>query len=181
MPQLVIFTGPIAAGKNTVADRLTDLFTRRGRTVVVVDVDEVAEMVGPPGAYAAGLWPAAHEAHGALTAAWMRSKVDYVVVVGPFFTIEEQEALTTGLPAGAEPLWVVIEAPVSVTLRRAQADPTRGISRDPEVHHRLHHRFKKFRPNIPAHHVFDSSILEPNQIASKVATALDADAGPIMH
>ena len=70
MPQLVILTGPIAAGKNTVADGLTRLLTGRGRSVVVADVDDVAAMVGPPGAGAAGLWFAAHEAHGALVGQW---------------------------------------------------------------------------------------------------------------
>lgn len=39
------FHSPIAAGKNTVADRLARHPTRRGRTVVVADVDDVAAMV----------------------------------------------------------------------------------------------------------------------------------------
>ncbi|MFY1695126.1 MULTISPECIES: adenylyl-sulfate kinase [unclassified Solwaraspora] len=65
MAHLVILTGPIAAGKNTVAELLADLLTDAGRTVVVVDVDEVAAMVRRPGAGAGGLWFAAHEAHGA--------------------------------------------------------------------------------------------------------------------
>src|SRR5690242_14160277 len=98
MPELVILTGPIAAGKNTVADRLTHRLTLRGHTVVVADVDEVAAMVGPPGAGKAGLWFVAHEAHGALVGQWLRSNVDYVVAVGPFWTAEEQAALTRTLP-----------------------------------------------------------------------------------
>ena len=66
MPQLVILTGPIAAGKNTVADKLAQHLTGWGKTVVVADVDDVAAMVAAPGAAEAGLWFAAHEAHGAL-------------------------------------------------------------------------------------------------------------------
>jgi adenylylsulfate kinase-like enzyme len=48
MPELVILTGPIAAGKNSVVDQLAQHLTGRGHTVVVADVDEVAAMVGCP-------------------------------------------------------------------------------------------------------------------------------------
>src|SRR3954447_26509632 len=109
MPQLVILTGPIAAGKNTVADRLTEFLTGRGHTVVVADVDDVAAMVGAPGAAGAGLWFAAHEAHGALVGQWMRSAVDYVLVVGPIYSSDEQAALTRTLPDQATRVCVVID------------------------------------------------------------------------
>jgi len=90
----VIITGPLAAGKNTVAGKLTETLTGHGRTVVVADVDDVAAMVGWPGAGKAGLWFAAHEAHGALVGQWMRSNVEYVVAVGPFFSAEQRAALS---------------------------------------------------------------------------------------
>ena len=60
MPQLVVLTGSIAAGKNTVADKLAERLTDRGKTVVVADVDDVAGMVATPGAAEVGLWFAAH-------------------------------------------------------------------------------------------------------------------------
>ena len=172
MPQLVILTGPIAAGKNTVAERLTRLLTGRGHTVVLADVDDVAAMVGPPGAAGAGLWFAAHEAHGALVGQWMRSAVDYVVVVGPIYSRDEQAALTRPLPDEVTMVWVVIDAAVSVTLARAQADLERGLSRDPEFHHAAHHRFRKLLPLIPADMVFDSEEFSAEQIAVAVADML---------
>jgi hypothetical protein len=172
MPQLVILTGPIAAGKNTVADRLTQRLTGHGHTVVVADVDDVAAMVGAPGAGKAGLWFAAHEAHGALVGQWLRTDVDYVVAVGPFWTAQEQAALTRTLPAGVDTLWVVIDAPVSVTLARAQAGPGRGLSRDPAFHHRAHQRFRQLLPTIPANRTFDSQELGAEQIAATIAETL---------
>lgn len=92
MSQLVTITGPIAAGKNTVAALLAKSLVRKGRTVVIVDVDDVAAMVAEPGAAATGLWFAAHEAHGALVARWMLSGVDVVISVGPTYTQAEQRA-----------------------------------------------------------------------------------------
>jgi shikimate kinase len=172
MTRLVILTGPIAAGKNTVAARLAESLAGRGRTVVVADVDDVAAMEGPPGAAAAGLWFAAHEAHGALVGRWMRSTVDYVVAVGPIYTAEEQAAVTHALPDDAAVLWVVIHAPVSVTLARAQADPGRGISRDPDFHRAAHRRFRELQPQIPAGRTFDSERLDAGQIAAELDAQL---------
>ncbi|MEQ4304761.1 AAA family ATPase [Plantactinospora sp. B6F1] len=172
MPQLLVLTGPIAAGKNTVADRLTRRLTGDGRTVVIVDVDEVAAMVGPPGAGRAGLWFAAHEAHGALVGQWMRSDVEYVVAVGPFHTDVERAALTRTLPDDAAVLWVVIDAPVSVTFARAQADPGRVLSREPGFHHRAHQRFREQLPTIPADLTFDSEKLDAERIATGIAERL---------
>jgi len=172
MPQLVIITGPIAAGKNTVADKLTERLAGQGHTVVIADVDDIVAMVAPPGAGPAGLWPVAHEAHGALVGQWMRSSLDYVVVVGPFHTAEEQAALTRWLPDDAAMLWVVIDCPVSVTLPRALADPTRGLSRDPGFHHRAHQRFRQMLPGIPADVTFDSEHLSAVEIAAGIASTL---------
>lgn len=173
VPQLVILTGPIAAGKNTVANALARRLTGQGRTVVVVDVDDVAAMVATPGAAQAGLWFAAHEAHGALVGQWMRSSVEYVVVVGPIYTAEEQAALTRALPDEAA-LWVVIDAPVSITFARAQADPGRGLSRDPDFHHTAHRRFRKLLPMIPADRLFDSEHTDTEQIAAAIEATLGA-------
>ena len=71
MPILVTIAGPIAAGKNTVADLLAEHCVSSGRTVVIADVDDAAAMVAGPGAGAVGLWFAAHQAHGALVGQWM--------------------------------------------------------------------------------------------------------------
>lgn len=168
MPHLVILTGPIAAGKNTVADRLTDLLTWHGHTVVVADIDDVAGMVGAPGAAKAGLWFAAHEAHGAMVGQWMRSDVEFVVVVGPVYSDEEQEALTRTLPDDASVLWVVVDAPVSVTLPRAQADQGRALSADAEFHHAAHRRFRQLLPRIPVDATFDSEKLDAEKIAAEI-------------
>jgi adenylylsulfate kinase-like enzyme len=124
--RLVVITGPIAAGKNTVASLIADAVAAQGRSAVLIDVDDIAAMVAAPGAAAAGLWFAAHQAHGALVGTWMQTAVDVVIAVGPIYTSREQAALLEPLPEASAVHWVVIDAPVDVTLARAQAEPGRG-------------------------------------------------------
>ena len=125
-----------------------------------------------PGAVQVGLWFAAHEAHGALVGQWMRSSVDYVVVVGPIYSADEQAALTRALLDDTAVLWVVIDAPVAVTFARSQADPGRGLSRDPEFHHAAHRRFRELLPAIPADRTFDSEAMDAEQIAAAIETTI---------
>ncbi len=172
MARLVVLVGPIAAGKSSVANRLAELLTARGTTVVVVDVDDIAGMVRTPGAAAAGLWGAAHEAHGALAGQWMRSAVGIVVVVGPIYSREEQAALTRHMPPGTPALWVVIDAPVSVTFARAQDDRGRALSREHAFHHAAHGRFRELRPQIPADLSFDSAAMTAADSSAAIAAEL---------
>jgi thymidylate kinase len=172
MPQLVVITGPIAAGKNTVASLIADALAVLGRSVVLVDVDDIAAMVAGPGAAAAGLWFAAHQAHGALVGTWMQTGVDVVIAVGPIYTPCEQAALLEPLPDASAVHWVIIDAPVGVTLARAQAEPARGRSREPEFHRAAHQRFRQLLPKIPAAQTLDSERMSAEQIASAVLDAV---------
>ncbi|QDP97027.1 hypothetical protein FOE78_14820 [Microlunatus elymi] len=173
MPSLITITGPIAGGKNTVADLLSERLVAGGRTVVIADVDDVAAMVGPPGAGAAGLWFDAHRAHGALVGQWMRSAVEVVITVGPIYTAAEQDALYGQLPPDAEPLRILIDAPLSATWQRATADPDRGMSRQREFHESAHARYRALMPDIPADLIFDSGELRASDIADAILRQAD--------
>ncbi|MBO0812701.1 MAG: hypothetical protein J2P23_11745 [Microlunatus sp.] len=171
MPLLITITGPIAAGKNTVADLLAEQVVRTGRTAVIADVDDVADMVAAPGAGATGLWFAAHQAHGALVAQWMCSAADVVISVGPVYTAEEQAALYDRLPAGTRPLRVLIDAPLSATWERVTADVHRGMSRQRDFHESAHARYQSLKSRIPADLIFDSGELPADEIAAAVIAA----------
>src|SRR5919202_1969111 len=168
MARLLVITGPIAAGKNTVASLIAAALAALGRSAVLVDVDDVAAMVAGPGAAAAGLWPAAHQAHGALVGKWMQSGVDVGITLGPIYAPCEQAALLEPLPEGSAVHWVVVDAPVAVTLARAQAEPARGRSREPKFHRAAHRRFRQLLPKIPAAQTFHSERMSAEQIASDV-------------
>jgi hypothetical protein len=70
VPILMTIVGPIAAGKNTVADLVANRCIETGRTVVVADVDDVAFMLRPR-ERRGSLWLGAHQAHGALVGTWL--------------------------------------------------------------------------------------------------------------
>lgn len=178
MPRLVTVTGPIAAGKSTVAAALAERCTRAGLTVVVAEVDDVAAMVAGPGAAGSGLWFAAHEAHGALVARWLRTGVDVVVGVGPIYTPAEERALLEPLPPGTEVLRVLLDAPLPTTWDRARSDPARGLSREHAFHVAAHERFRRLLPDIPADLRFDAATTGPQEIAVAVAQALGREGVP---
>ena len=181
MPILITITGPIAAGKNTVAELLADHVLSTGRTVVVVDVDDVADMLRmPPGDPKGRLWFRAHQAHGALVGQWMRSDVDVVISVGPVYTVEEQQALYGSLSADVHPHRVLIDAPLSTTWQRVTAEVHRGASRQRDFHESAHARYRSLRDQIPADLTFDSSELAAADIAAKIirSAGLDHDRGP---
>jgi adenylylsulfate kinase-like enzyme len=173
MPTLVTITGPIASGKNTVAELLAKRCQSKGLTVVIADVDDVAAMVTGLGAAASGLWFAAHEAHGALVAQWMLSEVNVVISVGPIYTPAEQEALFGSLPAETRPCRVLIDAPLSATWERAHADERRGLSRQYDFHVAAHARFRSLMPGIPSDLVFNSGETSPDDIADAILRAVD--------
>jgi hypothetical protein len=170
MPILITIVGPIAAGKNTTADLIAGHCVRAGRTVVVADVDDVAYMVAPADRRAS-LWAAAHRAHGALVAEWMRSNVDVVIALGPMYDRDEQAALYGRLPAGAHPCRVLIDAPVTTTWSRVVDDDQRGGSRVRSFHLAAHARYRSLMAGIPADLTFDSSTTSATDIACAVSRA----------
>lgn len=167
MPYLITIVGPIAAGKNTVADLVARGSMESGRTVVVADVDDVAYALGPS-SRRAELWLAAHQAHGALVGQWMRSNVDVVIALGPIYDQDEQRALYENLPPGASLCRVLIDAPLATTWERVTADTSRGASREWAFHEAAHRRYRALMPGIPADLTFDSSTMDPSSIAEAI-------------
>ncbi|HJY45216.1 MAG TPA: hypothetical protein VJ301_11380 [Propionibacteriaceae bacterium] len=150
---------------------LADRFIDAGRFVIVTDVDDVAMMVCAPAAGAAGLWFAAHQAHGALVGQWMRSDADVVVSVGPTYTQAEHEALFGQLPSQVRLLRVLIDAPLSATRERVRADHRRGASRERDFHEPAHAHYRALMSEIPADLTFDSGDITAARIAMSIYEA----------
>jgi thymidylate kinase len=171
MPILITIVGPIAAGKNTVAELVAERCVETGHTVVVADVDDVAFMLRPT-ARRAELWLAAHRAHGALVGQWMQSKIDVVVALGPIYDQEEQDALYGQLPIGGTPCRVLIDAPLTTTWQRVSADSSRGGSRQRDFHERAHARYRSLLAGVPVDLKFDSSRTSAAEIADAICRAV---------
>ncbi len=125
-------------------------------------------MVGPPCAGAAGLWFAAHEAHGALVAQWMRSDVDVVISVGPIYDASESAALFGRLPDGPGVLRILIDAPLSVTWARGPGRPTPWELRPTGVPESAHTRYRDLLPQVPSDLRFDSGAMSASDIAREI-------------
>ena len=72
---------------------------------------------------------------------------------------------------------MLLDAPVPVTLARADADHGRGLSREPTFHHQAHERFRALRSGIPADQVCAFLVRGgPTEIAARLAAYGDSGA-----
>jgi hypothetical protein len=93
--QLIVITGPIGAGKSTVAQRLAETLSAAGRSTVTVDLDDTVRAVVAPSEDTDTAWHRARVVHGILTGAWLRSGLDAAIVHGPFQRFNQ---LLPGIP-----------------------------------------------------------------------------------
>lgn len=143
MPLLVLITGPIAAGKSTLAQEVTARLRAEGRTVALVDLDTVAEMALPT----LPDWEWAHEIHATLVGAWTARPLDVVVDEGSSSASELAQILAA-TPDGVPVLRVLLLADVERSWERAQGDPTRGLSKDREFLGRMYEAFDAGLPHL---------------------------------
>jgi len=163
----MVIVGPIAAGKSTLAAAVAQRLRERGEAVAVVGLDSVAEMALPTLD-----WESAHEVHGHLVRAWLATPVGTVIAEGPS-TAAELDQLMRYVPRDVEVLTVVLTTRYEVALRRAQQDPDRGISKDPDFLRGDHDRFDSSRPHLMCDLIVDSSDAPPSTLAEHVTHALD--------
>jgi hypothetical protein len=103
----------------------------------------------------ARLWRAARRSAGAIAGLLLADGRD-VVLEGDFRTAAKRAELAIGLPDGVEPCWVTLRVGFEEALRRAQADPTRGLSRDPAI---LRAHYDEDEPGLPDDLVLDTERL----------------------
>ena len=129
---VIVITGPIASGKSTVARELARELERRHVRVAVIDLDLIFDMLktdGPTSDDAdRGL---ARHAAAMLANTFLEQGVAVVVAEGSFNTPGDRIAFTRHLDPSVGPRYVTLRVPFEEALRRAQRDPTRGLSRDP--------------------------------------------------
>ena len=170
--RLLVLTGPIAAGKSTVATRLVERLVAAGRTVACSDHDEVARLGHAPGGLTGDHWAQAHVTHGALVGALLEQPFDLVVAHGPVYSAEETGALLAHVPPGTGVLRVLLTCPLGTAQDRVAADPERGLSRDPAFLAGTHARFWDLRPGIAADLVADTGTTSVEEVCRLVEARL---------
>jgi adenylylsulfate kinase-like enzyme len=129
---MIVITGPIASGKSTVARELARKLERAGLHVAVIDLDVVHGMLASDGHKTDhSTWEFARRAAAILANTFLEQGVAVVVAEGSFNTPGDRSAFAQHLDAGVDPLYVTLRVSYEEALRRAQTDPTRGVSRDP--------------------------------------------------
>jgi adenylylsulfate kinase-like enzyme len=129
---VIVITGPIASGKSTVAGELARELGRAGVPVAVIDLDVVHDMLASDGHKTDHpTWELARRAAAILANTFLEQGVAVVVAEGSFNTPGDRSAFAQHLDAGVEPVYVTLRVSYEEALRRAQTDPTRGVSRDP--------------------------------------------------
>lgn len=168
LPRLLVISGPIAAGKSTLAVEVTRRLRERGLSVALVDLDAIAEMALPT----LPDWAWAHRIHAEAVGSWLRTDIDMVVNEGTSTPGEIRQVLDH-VPEGTAVFHVVRHAEYERALARAQADPSRGISKDPEFLRRAYDGFEAVAHLLPADLRLDVESETPERLADAVLAAID--------
>jgi len=175
--ELVVVTGPIAAGKSTVAAAVGVRMQDAGLSAAVVDLDEIVASLRASQAHQQQSWDQARRAHAALVGGWLRSGVDVVVADGPFHDPDEIATLLSHVPPYTVSRWCWLDVPFDVARRRTAADPTRGVSRDPGFLQRSHEWVASLLPERrSATWTFDTAATPLDTIVAAIADDLLAAA-----
>jgi len=129
---IVLLVGPQASGKSTLASALGEELRRRGELVAVVELDQIAAMALPtlPG------WDNAAHIFGLVAGQWARTDLTCVIAEG-IASQEEVSNFLAHVPTAAALITIAVTTTFEAAWVRAQADPSRGTSRD--------HRFLRER------------------------------------
>lgn len=165
---LVVVAGPQASGKSTLAAALGADLRRRGERVAVVELDQVAAMALPtlPG------WDVAHRIFETVTGMWATADLTCVIAEGSG-SREEVSALLRQAPQAAV-VTVAITAPFDVALARAQADPTRGVSKERDFLSRVYASWPRELDALAPDVVIDTDALTVSEGTDRIRAAIDA-------
>jgi shikimate kinase len=165
----VLLVGPQASGKSTVARALGEELRRQGELVALVELDQIAEMALPT----LPSWDTAARIFAMVASEWARADLTCVIAEG-IASQDEVSILLSHTPAAAAIVTVVMTTPFEAALRRAQADPTRGASRDRDW---LADRYQEWSTEvgrIDADVLLDASASSVDQGVRQVHAAIEA-------
>jgi adenylylsulfate kinase-like enzyme len=166
---VVVISGPVASGKSALSRAVAAQFEEAEEiATAVIDLDLVYETLDPRrGAKDnADLWAAARRVAGRFTTALLAEN-RCVVAEGDFASDQALDEFVSELPGTAELRLVLLDVDFETALKRASADPTRGLSRDEMF---LSRHYREFRHEWAGHDVLrlDTTESTPGEAARAV-------------
>ena len=170
---LIVVNGSIASGKSTIARAYARHLAARGIAAAVIDLDLLYDMHH----HASGVakddektWAIARRAAAALTDIFLAEDVRDIVVEGTFFTPADRAEYLDALVTTATPRFVTLRVSYDEAIRRAEADPTRGVSRDPAFLRPYYARVEADVAAVPdTDLILDTERLTPDEAAAAIA------------
>lgn len=146
---LVIITGPVGAGKSTVAKEIARVLQSKNVSTAVIDLDEVYCMARQQADFNdREMWATARRAAAALTESFYASDLQVVIVEGGFLSALEIAELRQYVNSEVNEFFFTLLTSAPTALHRAQTDlnPDRVVSRLPEVQANLYAEFAEALP-----------------------------------
>ena len=172
----MLLTGPVGAGKSTVAVVLGSQLREVGCAAAVIDLDEVYCMARQGDGFGDGdTWRLARCGAAALADSLFSNGMDAVIVEGGFFDEEECAELTKRVAATSRVILVALEVSFDRVWDRVCADPSPGrvASRDALFLRQLHTDFVRALPYLSsAGMCFDGNERGPEELAGAIASAV---------
>jgi cytidylate kinase len=174
---LIVINGSIASGKSTIARAYASHLASRGIAAAVIDLDLLYDMHHHTTGVAKDdekTWAMARRAAAALTDTFLADGVRDVVVEGTFFTSAERAAYLDVLVTPLAPKFVTLRVGYDEALRRAKADLSRGVSRDPAFLRPYYARVEADVAAVPATDlILDTERLTPEEAVAAIAAFVD--------
>lgn len=167
---LIVITGSIASGKSTIARKAAAHLRTAGNRTAVIDIDLVYEMLADNPKSDEQTWRLTHTMAGHLTAMFFEQGIRFVAVDGEFWTAQSRGDLAGAIPSGTATSFVTLKVSFTEALRRAQAEPSRGISKDPVFLKPHMDAFAAILPEFAATDtILDTQAASPEDLASRIA------------
>ena len=171
--KLLVISGPIAAGKSTVAAALATVFRHSGRTAAVVDLDRIYMMFDDrPPMTDARISRLARRAAAALTDHFVLDGIQLVIVEGTFWTESKRDELTGRLTTLVQTVFLTLRVAIDEALRRVQGDTGRRASRNPVFLRASHADFEAVTP-ITTDAIIDSTSLTVDAVVAASMAMLE--------
>ena len=138
-----------------------------GEAVAVVGLDIIVEMALPT----LDDWTWAHEIHGQVIGGWVATPIPTVIAEGTE-TQAEVEQVLRHVASDVSVLRVLLVTQYESALRRATADPTRGVSKEPDFLAKMYQRFNDELPGMAYDLRLDSEESSTAVLAARVVAAL---------